>query len=261
MRRDRSEGAGVGPVLHRWDARYRLVGLLVLVFSFSFIEDLRLVPAMILVTAGIYTGSGVEARWVLRRLRFPSFILLVLVLTLPFLSGEEVVASVGPLAVRREGILGALLIASRFVCIVTAGIILLGSTAQLTNIKAMRALGVPHIMADMALLTFRYLYQLEQDLKRMITSMKLRGFREHRLSPGGLRTLGWLSGSLLVRSHERSEWVYRAMIVRGYGEVPGQRAEFQAGPRDVLLLAAFVLIAGALVGGDILLGHSVVASV
>lgn len=247
-----------GAVLRRWDARYRLVGLLVLAFSFSFVEDLRLVPAMIMVTAGICVGSGVEASWVLRRLRLPSFILLVLVLTLPFVSGEEVLASAGPLAVRREGLVGALLIASRFACIVSAGIILLGSTPQLTNIKAVRALGVPQIMADMALLTFRYLYQLEQDLKRMMTSMKLRGFKEHHLSLSALRTFGWLSGSLLVRSHERSEWVYRAMIVRGYGEVPGQTVEFQTRARDVLLLGAFVTAAGALVAGDILLGHSVV---
>jgi cobalt/nickel transport system permease protein len=253
------EYATLDSALHRWDARYKLVGLIILIFTFSFIRDLRLLLAMIVVTAAIYIVSGLPARFILRWLRFPSFIILVIVLTLPFLSGETVIASLGPLAVRQEGLLAAVLIAVRFACIVTVGITLLGTTPLLNTIKAMRALGLPLIMADMALLTFRYLNELVQDLSQMLTSMRLRGFRQRSLSPAGLRTLAWLSGSLLVRSYERSEWVYRAMILRGYGQPTRPQEEFQAGPADGLILGAVVLIAAAIVIGDILLGHNVAA--
>ncbi len=254
------EYASLNSPFHRWDPRYKLVGLIILIFAFSFIRDLRLLLAMVLVTAAIYIISGLPARFILRWLRFPSFIILVIVLTLPFLSGEQVIASLGPLALRQEGLLAALLIAVRFACIVTVGITLLvGTTHLLNSIKAMRALGLPLIMADMALLTFRYLNELGQDLSLMLTSMRLRGFRQRSLSPAGLRTFAWLSGSLLVRSYERSEWVYRAMILRGYGQSSRPQGEYQARPRDALILGAIVLTAAALVAGDVLLGHNIAA--
>ena len=253
------EYSSLNSALHRWDARYKLVGLIILVFAFSFMRDLRMLLAIVLVTTAIYIISGLPARFILRWLRFPSFIILVIVLTLPFLSGEQVIASLGPLAVRQEGLLAAILIAVRFVCILTVGITLLSTTPLLNSIKAMRALGLPLIMADMALLAFRYLHELGQDLGRMLTSMRLRGFRQHSFSPAGLKTFAWLSGSLLVRSYERSEWVYKAMILRGYGQSPRPQEEFKASLRDALILGAFVLTAAALVAGDILLRHNIAA--
>jgi len=253
------EYASLNSPLHRWDARYKLVGLIILVFAFSFLRDLRMLLAMVLVTAAIYIVSGLPARFILRWLRFPSFIILVIVLTLPFLSGETVIANLGPLALHQEGLLAALLIAVRFVCIVTVGITLLGTTPLLNSIKAMRALGLPLIMVDMALLAFRYLHELGQDLGRMLTSMRLRGFRQHSFSPAGLKTFAWLSGSLLVRSYERSEWVYKAMILRGYGQSSRPQGEFKTHPADVFILVAVALTAAALVAGDILLGHNIAA--
>jgi len=253
------EYANLDSPFHRWDARYKLVGLIILIFAFSFIRDLRLLLAMVLVTTAMYIISGLPARFVLKWLRFPSFIVLVIVLTLPFLSGEKIMVGLGPLALRQEGLLAALLITVRFICIVTVGVTLLGTTPLLNSIKAMRALGLPLIMADMALLTFRYLHELGQDLSRMLTSMRLRGFRQHNFSPGGLKTFAWLSGSLLVRSYERSEWVYRAMILRGYGQSSRPHGEYQASLGDALTLGAIALIAAALIAGDILLGHNIAA--
>jgi cobalt/nickel transport system permease protein len=253
------EYANLDSPFHRWDARYKLVGLIILVFAFSFVRDLRLLLAMALVTVAIYIISRLPARFILRWLRFPSFIVLIIVLTLPFISGEKVMLSLGPLALRQEGLLAALLIAVRFICIVTVGITLLATTPLLNSIKAMRALGLPLIMTDMAFLTFRYLHEVGQDLSQMLTSMRLRGFRQHSFSPVGLRTFAWLSGSLLVRSYERSEWVYKAMIIRGYGQPLRYKGEYQASYVDVLMLVAIVLVAAALVAGDILLRNNIAA--
>ncbi len=211
--------------------------------------------AMVGVTVAIYVISRLPASFVLRRLRFPSFFLLALVLTLPFLSGQTVVLSIGLLDVHREGLLAVLLIAIRFISILTIAMVLFATTPLLTTIKAMRALGLPGIMADMALLALRYIQEIGQDLKKMQTSMRLRGFRRRRLSLHGLRTLAWLGGSILVHSYERSEWVYKAMILRGYGHATHPRAEFQACHRDVVTLGIFLLIAAGFITGDILFGH------
>jgi cobalt/nickel transport system permease protein len=240
---------------HRWDPRFKLIGLIILVFALSFVHDLRMLLAIVAVTVIICVISKLPASFIVKRLRYPSFFLLALVLTLPFLSGEHILVSLGAIALRQEGLLAALLIATRFICILTIGMVLLSTTPLLTNIKAMRALGLPDIMADMALLSLRYLQEIGQDLHRMQTSMRLRGFHEHRFSFGGLRMLAWLSGSLLVYSYERSESIYKAMILRGYGHSPPQN-EFHASPKDIYALSAIIVIAAGFIIGDISLGHN-----
>jgi cobalt/nickel transport system permease protein len=134
--------------------------------------------------------------------------------------------------------------------------ILLGTTPLLTNIKAVRTLGIPDIMADMALLAFRYLQEIGRDLRNMQTSMRLRGFKERRFSPRGLKTLAWLSGSLLIYSYERSESIYKAMVLRGYGQAPPRKSEFQPNKKDALILVAIILAAAGFIIGDLMLGHS-----
>jgi len=243
---------------HRWDARYKLIGFMALIFAFSFVRDLRMLLPMAAVTATIYIISKLPASFVLGRLRYPSLFLLAIVLILPFLSGQTVIMSIGPLHLRQEGLLAVLLIATRFLCIVTIGLVLFNTTSLVNSIKAMRALGLPAIMADMAFLALRYLQEIAQDLHQMQTSMRLRGFGKHRLSIHKLRILAWLGGSILVYSYERSERVYKAMILRGYGYAPHPKGEFQTLRRDVVTLCAILLVAAAFIAGDILLRHGVV---
>jgi len=238
--------------LHRWDPRYKLAGLMALILAFSFVRDLRMLLPMVAATTTVYFISRLPFSFMLRRLRYPSIFVLVAVLILPFLAGQTVVLSVGPFDVRQEGLLAVLLIVTRFLCILTIGLILFGTAPFLTSIKAMRALGLPAILADMLLLSFRYLHEIGNDLQRMQTSMTLRGFHRHRLSPRGLRILAWLGGSILVRSYEQSEWVYKAMILRGYGHEPNPRGEFRACSRDVVTLSVFLSTAVAFVAADVL---------
>lgn len=253
------EYSDLGSLLHRWEPRCKLIGLMVLIFAFSFIRDLRMLLAMVVVTITIYIISKLPVSFILRRLRYPSFFLLVVVLILPFVSGQTIVMSIGPLDLRQEGLIAVLLIATRFLSILTIGLILFGTAPLLTTIKAMRALGLPAILADMVLLSFRYLHEIGSDLQKMQISMSLRGFNKRRFSTRALSIAAWLGGSILVRSYERSEWVYKAMILRGYGHAPPPRGEFQTHSRDVITLGVFLLTAAGFIAGDILYGHGVTA--
>ena len=246
------EYAHLDSPFHRWDPRYKLVGFLALIFAFSFVRDLYMLLAMVVVTVTIYIVSKLPVSFMLSRLRYPSFFLLALVLILPFIAGQTIVMSIGPLDVHQEGLLSVLLIATRFLSILTIGLILFGTAPFLTTIKAMRALGLPAILTDMVLLSFRYLHEIGGDLRKMQTAMSLRGFQRHRFSLRGLRIFAWLGGSILVRSYERSESVYKAMILRGYGHAPHPRGEFQTHSRDIITLGGFLFIAALFVVGDIL---------
>jgi cobalt/nickel transport system permease protein len=240
--------------LHGWEPRHKLVGLMALIFAFSFVRDLRLLPAMIAVTAVLYAASRLPLPYLLTRLRTPGSFLLIMAVVLPLLSGSTVLVQVGPLALRLEGSLELVRILVKFVCILTVGLVLFGSGPFLTTIKAMRALGLPAILADMTLLSYRYLFEIGGDLSRMETAMRLRGFGAHRLSARGLGILAALAGSILVRSYERSDRVYHAMMLRGYGQAPGSAMdEFQTRSSDVILTAAVLLVGVGFVVSEVLL--------
>ena len=223
------EYAGLDSPIHRLEPRLKLVALLGVMFAFSLVDDLRLVPVMLLITGALFMASRLPASFLWTRLRYPGFFLLVMAVILPLFAGTTVWLRVGPLAIRAEGVALLALVASRFVCILTVGLVLFGTAPFTTSIRAMRQLGLPALLADMMLLSFRYLFEFGAALSRMETAMRLRGFGGSRLSPRSLRTLAMLAGSLLVRSYEQAERVYVAMRLRGYG---GDRARSRSGRRS-----------------------------
>lgn len=237
--------------LHRWDPRYKLVALMALIFSFSFVRDLYLLPAMLAVSAGLYAASRLPLSFLAGKVKLPGLFLLMMAVILPFLSGQTVIFSIGPLAVRLEGCLEMLLISVKFFCILTLGIILFGSMPFLTAVKSMRALGLPAIMADMTFFTYRYLYDMGESLKTMETAMRLRGFQKR--GRGKMPVFASLVGTLLVRSYEQSDRVYKAMILRGYGQAASFQEEFNAYTRDIIGLITILLIAAGFVAAEILL--------
>jgi cobalt/nickel transport system permease protein len=182
---------------------------------------------------------------------------LIVALLLPFFSGRTVITHIGPLALRQEGCLELLLVVTRFVSILTISLVLFGSAPFLTTIKAMRALGLPPVLTDMTLLSYRYIYEIGDDLHTMETAMGLRGFRARRLGGRTMGVLAALAGSILVRSYERSQRIYKAMLLRGYGRSPRLRDQFQVRPRDVIALGAVILVAAVFVAVEILLRRGV----
>lgn len=205
--------------IHQWTPRLKLVSLGLLMFAFAAVKHLSLVPAMLLITGALYSLSKLPFSFWLKRFRYPGLFIAAVVALLPLLSGETVVAQWGPLAVRQEGLIATGLVTGRFSCILTLGFILLGTTPFVTLLRALRSLGLPTLISDMTLLTYRYLFETAEMLSTMQQSMKLRGFSHHRKRSCVITQLVGLLGTLLVRSYERSERVYKAMLLRGYGQM------------------------------------------
>ena len=240
--------------LHRWEPRTKLTGLLALIFAFSAVRDWRLLPLMYAITIVIFGLSKLPGHFLRSRLKLPGYFIASIVLLLPFISGSTELLRLGPLALRAEGLLTALLIASRFVCIITVALVLFGTASFLTTIKALRALGLSEILADMILLTYRYLFEMADTLASMRTAIRLRGFDGHKLSRANLRTLASLIGSLLVRSYEQAEQVYKAMVLRGYGAGKIASDVFVTGAKDVSMCAVSIGLAITLLGIQLFIG-------
>ena len=231
--------------IHEWDGRLKMVGLLVIIFAFATVDNLVLMPVMVGVTLLAYAMTGLPWSFLRHRLEFPGFFILFLIVFLPFVAGETIIASLGPIDIRQEGIAQAIVVAVRFFCILTLAIVLFGTDSFINSVKAMRALRFPALLADMVLLTYRYLFEVSDYFKAMRTAARMRGFKAE-FSRESLNTFTSLIGHMLVRSYEQSERVYKAMVLRGYGAGTGRIDEYDAQQSDFLKFALCVLIAALL---------------
>ena len=231
--------------IHSWEQGSKLIALLALIFAFAFVDKLVLLPAMIGVTAILFILSRLPLSFLLTRLRYPGWFITAVVIFLPLTMGDTIIFNLGSLSIKAEGCRAMVLIVTRFVCILTVSLVLFGTAPFLTSIKAMRFLGLPGVIVDMMLLTYRYLEQFGESLKKMQRAMRLRGFNSHGFNRRNFNMLANLAGSLLVRSYEQSQRVYQAMILRGYGygdkKTPNRKVLINRTKGDKLSLIAFSL--------------------
>lgn len=211
--------------LHRWQQGYKIIGLLSLIFAFAFVQNVWLLPIMVTITSILFMLSEIPISFLITRLRYPSWFILAVIILLPFVSGSTPVFQWGALVIKEEGCWQALLVSVRFFCILTVSLILFGTAPFLNSIKAMRSLGLPRVIVDMTLLSYRYLEELGEMLTTMQRAMKLRGFQAKKLNRRNLRIFAQLTGSILIRSYERSLRIYQAMILRGYGYQTAQKQQ------------------------------------
>lgn len=210
--------ANLDSLIHRWEQRSKLVALLALIFAFALCDHVVLIVPMLMITAILYRLSRLPLKFLLHRLRYPGLFIAAAACLLPFASTGNVWFTVGPVAVKWEGVMALLLIAGRFLAILTISVILFSTAPFVTTIRALRSLRLPGIVADMTLLALRYVEEFAQTKAEMERAMRLRGFRVKRWSLTSLRVLSGLAGSLLIRSYNRSERIYQAMRLRGYGQ-------------------------------------------
>jgi len=120
------------------------------------------------------------------------------------------------LAVTDQGLwLFGSVIAKAWVSLLISGL-LVATTPFSDLIQAMRKLRVPNVLVTIISFTYRYSFVLVAEALRMQTARDARS-----AGPGGtilwrVRVLGDMIGSLFIRSYERSERIYQAMLARGY---------------------------------------------
>jgi cobalt/nickel transport system permease protein len=100
--------------------------------------------------------------------------------------------------------------------------VLLVATTQFPDlVHALRHLHVPKVLVAVISFMYRYLFVLVDEAMRLLRAREARSARPAKGGGGG--SLGWrarvsgnMAGQLFLRSYERSERVYNAMLARGY---------------------------------------------
>ncbi len=100
--------------------------------------------------------------------------------------------------------------------------ILLVATARFPDIvHALEHLRVPSILTTIIAFLYRYLFVLMDEVFRLLRAREARSAAASGVRAGGsvawrARVAGNMAGQLFLRSYERSDRVYNAMLARGY---------------------------------------------
>ncbi len=133
---------------------------------------------------------------------------------------------------------------------VIAAVLLASTTSFPELLHAMRSLRVPRLLVAVFGLMWRYLFLMLDEVERLIRARLSRSGRDPSSTRkiGGrimwrARVTGGMAGSLLVRSLERSERVYEAMLSRGYD---GDLRSLEESPIHLGALLWLVAVIGSL---------------
>lgn len=157
-------------------------------------------------------GRFVAAR-LLIEVPFVAFALL-----LPFVAQGERVEVLG-VAVSREGLWGAWNILAKGTIGVAASVIVASTTTLPELLRAFDRLHMPRAFTSIASFMVRYLDVIADEMRRMRVARESRGHDPRWLWQAP--AVAASAGALFIRSFERGERVYLAMISRGYtGQMP-----------------------------------------
>jgi cobalt/nickel transport system permease protein len=128
------------------------------------------------------------------------------------------------------------------------GAILLVATTRFPDLMhALRHLRVPQIMVAIVSLMYRYLYLVGEEAQRLLRARDARSARLPGARGGGrllwrARVAGNMAGQLFLRSYERSDRVYDAMLARGFRGTFLTLNPHQMRLRDWAALALFLCL-------------------
>ncbi|WP_405830471.1 cobalt ECF transporter T component CbiQ [Streptomyces sp. NBC_00105] len=161
--------------------------------------------------------ARIPAGFLLRRLLievpFVAFAVLM-----PFVAEGEQVEVLG-MSLSVSGLWGAWNVLAKGTLGVAASVLLASTTELRALLLGLQRLKLPPLLVQIASFMIRYGDVISDELRRMSIARRSRGFEARGIRHWGV--LAKTAGALFIRSYERGERVYLAMVSRGYaGSMP-----------------------------------------
>ncbi len=230
-------------VIHRLDPRFKIIA----VIAFSVATAVAYgFPALVTAFAAslvMLRLAGLALKSVAKRLVPVNGFVLMFWLILPFTAEGEVLYRLGPAVIYQPGIVLAAQITLKSNAILMALIALLATMRFATLGQALNQLKFPEKFVFLFMLTYRYIFVLEDEYKKIWRAIRIRGF-----SPGTslhcYKTYAYMIGMLFIRAAARADRVYRAMQCRGFQGRFHTLAGFRSSGKNWIfaILMAFCLL-------------------
>jgi len=226
-------------LMHGLDPRAMVIttmAFIVVVVSFNKYAFAALIP-FILYPIVIIASGGLPIGYFLKKVLLVSPFAVVIGIFNPIID-REILFHIGNIGIS-GGWLSFLSIILRCMLTVTAALVLVSVTGFNAVCASLIKLGVPRIFVIQLLFCYRYLFVLSEEGNRMARARSIRTFSQGKI---GFRVYVSLIGHLLIRTLERAERVYRAMLCRGFkGDIRLIR-HMRIRSREIVFVAGWILL-------------------
>jgi len=226
---------------HRIDPRVKFITFAPYVTAIAVMQGIKAPLAGLVVSAVMILASGIDMRKLLNRLIVINVPILVLWVFLPFSYPGEGLFSIGSFTATSEGVLYAMSITLKANSIVLATIAILGTSQIFSLAHALIHLKAPVKLVYLFFFFYRYISVIHNEYSRLKKTLIARSFRP-ATNIHTYRTYANLIGMLLVRSYERSQRVYKAMLCRGFKGTFPVMSHFSLKKSDMAFSALMALI-------------------
>ncbi len=114
-------------------------------------------------------------------------------------------------------------------------------------LKGLDLLHIPRLLIMLMSFLYRYLFVLLDEARRLMRARSLRYFGSKYKEQ--FRVIGYMVGVLFIRTFERAERIYSAMVVRGFhGEIPSAK-HFKLSYRDFFFIIGIIIFLFCIVSG------------
>ena len=235
-------------IVHRLDPRIRVCLTVLYSFVVALSYQFSVLITALSLSLILLTMSRVRIVDVLKRMATVNLLILLLWLVLPFTFSGEALGRIGPFAIYRPGVVLAAQVTLKSNAILLAFIALIATMSLATFGHALHRLRVPEKIVQLLLMTYRYIFVIEQEYQRLIRAAKMSGFRPGT-NMNSYRTFAYVIGMVFVRSASRAERVHQAMLCRGFKGKFYSLQEFQISAASL----AFAIMLTAIIVGLIIM--------
>lgn len=201
--------------LHKWNPKAKIVSLSVLLFSVVSAGEMHQAIAGLAIACFLILISNLPRDHIINFVKWPAIFLTSFVIILPFTAEGVPVFSICQLSISLQGLLLGVMFFIRGIAAALLVSIIVMTASFSTIIRALEEMRLPANLIQILLFTYRYIFLLKEELQTMISSMESRGFTKK----SDFRTALVFSKALamlFIRSYERSNNVFLAMLSRGY---------------------------------------------
>jgi len=239
----------VDSVVNRWDPRTKIAALGILIFSIALVKTLPMALVGFAVAVLLIRLTALPWHFIFHGLSFVLIFLVPFFFIMPLSYPGESAFEILGLGFAWEGLRLATLIFIKAISIVLVTYAIFGSSRFDISMLALQHLRCPKVVVQMLLFTYRYTFVFLDEMRRMHTSMQARGFIA-RANMKTMTILGHFVGTLLIRSFERTDRVFKAMLSKGYQGELHSMVEFHSHGIDYAKAVVVVVFSLALVVGD-----------
>ncbi len=217
--------------LHRTDPRFKLVGAAVFSLIVASSHSYPTLVGALPVALCYVVLARLNVALFVKKLFWVAWFLIFLWLVLPVTGGGDIVFELGPIAVRSQGLHLSAQVSLKLLSILSALTALTATMPLSTTGHALHRLGLPEKLVHLLLMTYRYIFVIEQEYQRIFRAAKIRGFQP-RTNLHTYKTYAYMIGMIFIRASERARRVQQAMLCRGFQGKFYCFYEFDAGHQD-----------------------------